>query len=72
MAARFEKIVRPFETREVSSSHRILSAYTTEDRNIIATFGRGGSGKTLSGSLSFTQTYYMDKKYKEVVGPPTA
>ncbi len=65
-AAGLERIVRPFQTQEVSPPQRVLTDYQTDaPDSITLEYGRGGSGKLLQGSYSNTVTLYMDTKLKE-------
>jgi hypothetical protein len=60
-----ERIVRPFQTQDVTPARRIPSTFASQPKNTILTPGKGGSGKSLSGSVSITTTLYMDTKLKE-------
>lgn len=61
-----ERIVRPFQTRNVAPPNRILpTTPETVAENVVLQLGLNGSGKTLSGSYSHRSSRYMDKRYKE-------
>ena len=65
MTRRFENIVRPFETPRIGPPQRIFSPYQEASETTLLQLGRGGSGKVMNGSYSFTQTHYMDTRLKE-------
>jgi hypothetical protein len=61
-----EKIVRPYQTRDVSPPRVVVSAAPgTSDDPVVSTFGKSWSLKSLNGSETLDITYYMDKTMKE-------
>lgn len=61
-----ERIVRPFQTGEVSPPRIVPSSEATATQdNVVINPGARGSVKTFSGSYSLTVTYYYIKKPKE-------
>lgn len=63
-----ERVVRPFQTRDVTPERRVPTLYQTNAPNITLSFGKGGSGKVMHGSINLTVTLYMDTKLKEDIG----
>jgi hypothetical protein len=63
-----EKIVRPFQTYDITPPRRIIDPEEEPDENVILQFGKGGSSgkETASGSASHSVSWYQDKKKKEV------
>lgn len=61
-----ERIVRPFQTGDVSPPKPVPSSdASSTSSNVIINPGKNGSVKTLSGSYNITITYYYIKKPKE-------
>lgn len=61
-----ERIVRPFQTGDISPSKpRPISEATAEQNNVIINPGHAGTVKTFSGSYNLTVTFYFIKKPKE-------
>ncbi|UWU73040.1 hypothetical protein N2603_23335 [Bradyrhizobium huanghuaihaiense] len=54
-----ESIVRPFQTPDNAPAKPFFTAGRAAPQNIILQFGRGGGGKVLNGSSSYTATFYM-------------
>lgn len=59
-----EKIVRPFETLDVTPPERFLPAPVPEVL-VRITPGIVGTTRTFQGTSNHTTTYYMDAKHKE-------
>lgn len=68
MTLSFEKIIRPFETRDISPPKPQTQSEAQIPDNVVLTVGDSGSGKIMHGSHSFNATTYQDKKPKEAVG----
>lgn len=61
-----ERIVRPFQTGDVSPPKPApSSAATATQNNVVIYPGHNGSVKTFSGSYNLTVTFYYIKKPKE-------
>ncbi len=61
-----ERIVRPFQTGDISPSKpRPISEATAGQNNVIINPGHAGTVKTFSGSYNLTVTFYFIKKPKE-------
>lgn len=56
-----ESIVRPFQTGEVTPAQTYYLPGQIGLPNVVLRLGRGGSGKVLTGSYSYTQTFYCVK-----------
>jgi len=57
----FESIVRPFQTNQVTPAQTVYLPGQVGTPTVILRIGRGGSGKTLTGSYSYSQTFYCVK-----------
>lgn len=53
-----ENIVRPFQDGRVSIPKQYFQRGQVGVPPVILRFGRGGGGKTLNGSISFSQSNY--------------
>lgn len=60
-----ERVVRPFQLRDVTPPRRSLTAYEVAAAPVALVLGKTGSGKAMHGSQSTTVTLYMDTKLKE-------
>jgi hypothetical protein len=64
-----EKIIRPFQTREISPPRIIMNPATlarqTGEKPVTITIGKSHNVKTLNGSETIDVTYYMKKWMKE-------
>lgn len=54
-----EQVIRPFQDGRVSPPQQYFQQGQVGVPPVILRFGRGGSGKLLNGSISFTQTFYV-------------
>jgi hypothetical protein len=63
---RFENIVRPFQSIDVSYPRPIVKADSVPPANVVLKVGENGGLKTLGYSYSYALTTYMVKKQKEV------
>jgi hypothetical protein len=54
-----EQIIRPFQNGQVSPPQQYFQAGQVGIPPVILRFGRGGNGRVLSGSVNFTESYYM-------------
>jgi hypothetical protein len=63
-----EGIIRPFGVRTVTPSPNqgALSPTSAVTPNVSLPLGKNGSGKTSTGSYSFSEKWYMTAKEKEV------
>lgn len=59
------RIVRPYQLRDSTPPRRILDPTEQTKPNIVLSVGKGGSPKTLNGSVSFSWRGYMKKRVKE-------
>lgn len=60
-----EQIIRPFQDGRVSPPQQYFQAGQVGVPPVVLRFGRGGGGKTLNGSISYSQTYYMTQYTNE-------
>ncbi len=57
----FESLVRPFQSGEVTPAQAYYLPGQAGVPNVVLRLGRGGSGKVLTGSYSYSQTFYLVK-----------
>lgn len=61
-----ESVVRPFQSGQISPSQTFFPAGQVGQPNVKLQYGhRSGSGKTISGSYSESQTFYCAKAQNE-------
>jgi hypothetical protein len=60
-----ESIVRPFQTPDSSPARPFFVAGKAGVPNVIMQFGRGGGGRVLNGSLSYSASFYMTQYVNE-------
>ncbi|MBR0687355.1 hypothetical protein JQ594_15595 [Bradyrhizobium manausense] len=60
-----EAIVRPFQTPNSAPARPYLTAGKAAPQNVILQFGRGGGGKVLNGSTSYSASFYMTQYTNE-------
>jgi hypothetical protein len=60
MSQDLESIVRPFQTKEVTPAQTYYAPGQAGVPNVILRIGRGGSGKVLTGSYSYSASFYCD------------
>ncbi len=60
-----EQIIRPFQDGRVSPPQQYFQTGQVGVPPLVLRFGRGGSGKTLSGSVSISSTSYMTQYINE-------
>lgn len=65
MATSLEQIIRPFQDGRVSPSQQYFQAGQVGVPPLVLRFGRGGSGKTLNGSISMSESVYMTQYVNE-------
>jgi hypothetical protein len=66
----FEGIIRPFQSVDVTYPRRIIKpGAATTDENVVFVVGKNGGSKSISMSLSISQTSYMDKVQNESTEP---
>jgi hypothetical protein len=65
MSGNLEGIIRPFQLPDFSPPRKAPDSQYTPIRNPILNCGANGSCKTMGGSFSLTQTYYMINRPKE-------
>lgn len=63
--ARFEGLIRPFETKDFRPPRRVIPATEENPENVVLVVGSSGSPKTVAGSYNFNLTTYMTKRQKE-------
>ena len=68
MSTEFESLVRPFQTNEVTPSRTYFMPGEIGVPNVILRLGRGGGGKTLTGSFNYTQTFYCEQFHVQAEG----
>lgn len=61
MSGEFESLVRPFQTGEITPAQTYYAPGQIGVPNVILRIGRGGSGKTMTGSYSYQQSQYCTK-----------
>ena len=66
MSTEFEALVRPFQSNEVTPSQTYYMPGQIGVPNVILRLGRGGSGKILTGSYSYTQTFYCEQYHVQI------
>jgi hypothetical protein len=71
MSQEFETLVRPFQTNDITPAQTYYLPGQIGIPNVVLRLGRGGSGKVLTGSYSYSATFYMTKyeNMKIYVGP---
>jgi len=57
----FETVVRAFQTKQSTPPIKLEVAATQDQQPIVLQIGRGGTGKTLTGSFSSSLTVYQAK-----------
>ena len=65
MSNDFESIVRPFQAGQVTPAQTYYLPGQIGVPNVVLRLGRGGSGKVLTGSYSYTATFYCVKWEQE-------
>ena len=60
-----ETIVRPFQTPDYAPARSFFTPGKTGAANVILEFGRGGGGRTFSGSYSYSASFYMTQYINE-------
>jgi hypothetical protein len=60
-----ESIVRPFQTPNPAPARPFFIAGKAGVPPVIMQFGRGGGGKVLNGSFSYSATFYMTQYVNE-------
>jgi hypothetical protein len=60
-----EAVVRPFQTPSVAPATPFYTAGSGAPPNVIMQFGRGGGGRVLNGSSSYSATFYMTQYINE-------
>ena len=63
-----ERIVRPFQSRDVTPPQRILNPSEPPVDNVLIQCGESGSTKTFNSSYSSTITSYVEAKHRELAG----
>ena len=61
-----ERIVRPFQSKDVTPPRRILSPSESPADSVLIQCGQAGSTKTFNSSYSSTITSYVENKYREL------
>lgn len=60
-----ESIVRPFQTPDASPARPYYQGVKAAPPNVILQAGRRGGGRTLSGSVSTSASFYMTQYVNE-------
>ncbi len=60
-----EAVVRPFQTPDVSPTRPYYNAGKAAPQVVRLQFGRGGGGRTFSGSEAYTASFYMTQYVNE-------
>jgi hypothetical protein len=61
-----ERIVRPFQSKDVTPPQRILNPSEPPVDNVLIQCGQNGSTKTFNSSFSSTVTSYVEAKHREL------
>jgi hypothetical protein len=61
-----ERIVRPFQSKDVTPPQRIFSPSETPVDNVRIVCGQTGSTKTFNSSYSSTITSYVENRHREL------
>ncbi len=61
-----ERIVRPFQSKDVTPPRRILAPSEPPVDNVLIQCGQAGSTKTFNSSYSSTITAYVEAKHREL------
>ena len=61
-----ERIVRPFQSKDVTPPQRILGPSEAPVDNVLIQCGQAGSTKTFNSSYSSTITSYVEGKHREL------
>lgn len=61
-----ERIVRPFQSKDVTPPQRIFNSSETPVDNVLVQCGQAGSTKTFNSSHSSTVTSYVENKHREL------
>ena len=67
----FEKIVRPFQSKDVTPPQVILDPAAEPLDNVKISCGATGETKTFSGSFSLERSYYVGQQLREVARETT-
>lgn len=70
MSTEFESFVRPFQTNNVTPAQTYYMPGEIGVPNVILRIGQSGSGKTLTGNFSYSESIYMSKYETERKTPP--
>jgi hypothetical protein len=78
MTSDLESIVRPFQTNQITPAQTYYAPGQVGVPSVILRIGRGGSGKVLTGSYSYTASFYVDgsetekaiAEFRKQTGPP--
>lgn len=65
MSGNFEGIIRPFQLPEFAPPRRAPDSQYIPNRNPILNPGANGSCKTMGGSFSLTETFYLIERPRE-------
>jgi hypothetical protein len=61
MSKSLESLIRPFQTNDITPAQTYFEAgEVATPENVVLQIGKGGSGKVLTGSYSYSQTFYCD------------
>ena len=60
-----EQVIRPFQSGQTTPPQQYFQAGQRGVPPVVLRFGRGGSGKVLSGSMTVSQTFYCTKYVNE-------
>jgi len=61
-----EKIVRPFQSKDVTPPQQIIDSDAETVDNIVISCGATGDTKTFNGSYSLSHSYYVEQSYREL------
>ena len=61
-----EKLVRPFQFRDIGPPRPVPSADSAEQAPTVLKFGQGASAKIMFGSVTIDETFYAIKKMREL------
>lgn len=66
MSTELESLVRPFQTNEITPSQTYYNFGDIGVQNVVLQLGRGGSGKTMTGSYSYSASFYVEQNHVQI------
>lgn len=62
----FEQLVRPFQSRVISPSEKVIQPLAVEPENVVLQIGIEGTTKTFTGSFNQQTSGYMSQHQREI------